>query len=581
MFRFSKESANTILIMLLDKQPRWLRPRDVEDAIRRMSQLDRPPTPMGNISDSNRTPPPPLSLPSEEDHSSADEPATEVREILSKYPESYAELVQDLISRYSTSVNHFAGSQSTSVQEAMGEISWSHDRQQADPFDGKPYPLPGDFLRLDSSETCDLVSEGHRKRWCLCIARTELFNALFITSAGPTPLGRRLIEDDWLSFQEGGLQDAFGNTILHLLAIRNNIDSLRSFLLHQKFGSGIINNQNSAGQTFLHAFNFQQLNLDRLCEIIDWLVKTEYVDGSKFDFSLRDHYGRSFFHVLAAVVQESAARPILEKYSPIVPGHRDAFNIRLAPGDEALPEAASYPDSSDEQASAFSGQIRRMQLIQHSWRFPRSEDEEGSNGLHLLASVILSKSSMESYARLGHQRSSSDRRGQEDADPLDSSHDRMHARLEMVEGALQSGVDPNHYDCQGYTPLMAFVAQLPEDDDYKTGPQILDLLIKHGANVHWRNRSGETALLVAARCGKKLAVRTLIENGANVHARDASGRGVLTLLDGKTASALDNPIQYAHYEACRAYLSGSKGNACREPTLMQEWGIDPSQVEGA
>jgi hypothetical protein len=151
----------------------------------------------------------------------------------------------------------------------------------------------------------------------------------------------------------------------------------------------------------------------------------------------------------------------------------------------------------------------------------------------------------------------------------------------MAEVLLSRGVNPNHYDSYGNTPLMAFVAQLPEDDDFETGPQILYLLIRHGAKVHWRNRSGETALLVAARCGKKLAVRTLIENGANVHVRVSAGRGVLALLDDKMASELDNPIQHAHYEACRAYLSGSSGNACREPTLMQEWGLDPSQVEGA
>jgi hypothetical protein len=155
---------------------------------------------------------------------------------------------------------------------------------------------------------------------------------------------------------------------------------------------------------------------------------------------------------------------------------------------------------------------------------------------------------------------------------LDSSEEKLQFRLSLVEGLLDAGVDPNHYDSHGNTPLMAFCAELPEDDDYKTGPLIIERLLEHGANIHARNRAGETALHVAVRCGRKLAVKVLLDHGANVHARDASGRGLLALADVKMRSCREDvPVDYCHYEACRAYLSG-KGYAVQEPSVLQEWG---------
>jgi hypothetical protein len=401
--------ARKILAMLLDKQPRWLRPRDVEDSVRRLSQLYWPPTPMGSISYPNRAPPPPLSLPSEKDYRSTDEPTTKIKEILSKYPESYAKLVKNFVNGFSAPVSHFAGNQPASVQETMNELSWSDDRQQADPFDGKPYPLPGDFLRLDSSEMCDHGSEGHRRRCCLCIARTELFNALFITPVGPTPLGRRLIDGAPSNPEECRLQDAFGNTLLHLLAARGNTDGL-SFYLQQEVVSRIINYQNSSGQTFLHVLDLQQVHPDTLSRILDWLIITEYLDGSKFNFSLRDYYGRTFFHILlAADKPRYSLESILQRFHLLLLSSRDAFNLTpspLNPTQQSQPtiklEPQLYPDNSNP---AIAKEIRLMQTIQHCWQYPGYEDSKGRNGLQCLAAVILSKTNMELRSRPhGHRR---------------------------------------------------------------------------------------------------------------------------------------------------------------------------------
>lgn len=512
--------------------------------------------------------------------------------ILNKYPEPYIRLVRKLVKRYTAPIG-LRGRSTSPAFDLFAHPSWLNDDDAAPNYSVRPFPLPGDYLNLDNhaahQQPCFEQSEEHQKRWCMCEALKELHNALWVTPNGPTPLGHRIISCAPSGPEEFGLKDAFGNTLLHLLAARGNIDGL-GFYLQQEFVSRIINHQNSAGQTFLHVLNLRQVYPDALCRILEWLIMTEYLDGSKFDFSLRDHYGRTFFHVLLAADEpRHSLGPILQRFRPLLSSSRDAFNLTPAPFDPTQqsqpaaspsfkPEPQLYPDNENP---AIAQEIRLMQTIQHCWQYPRHEDSDGRNGLHCLAAVILSKTSVELRSK-SPSRPSPPRRKKKTENPeelLDSSSERLKSRLEMAEVLLNSGVDPNHYDSYGNTPLMAFVAQLPEDDDYQTGPQILQLLLHQGANIHARNRAGETALHIAVRCGRKLSVKALLEHHANVHVRDAAGRSLLTLADVKmeTSSEVD-PTEYAHYEACRAYLSGGKGNAVQEPSILQEWADNPATL---
>lgn len=117
---------------------------------------------------------------------------------------------------------------------------------------------------------------------------------------------------------------------------------------------------------------------------------------------------------------------------------------------------------------------------------------------------------------------------------------------------------------------MAFCAQVPDDDDYKVPVSILQLLLSRGADLHARNRRGETALHVAVRRGRRLAVRTLVNAGANVHVRDASGRSVLDVCDDGMAMGQGEEVGYMRLEACRAWLSGP-GSAVQDPSVLEEW----------
>lgn len=158
---------------------------------------------------------------------------------------------------------------------------------------------------------------------------------------------------------------------------------------------------------------------------------------------------------------------------------------------------------------------------------------------------------------------------------------QMATRLRLVQGLLSPPivVDVNHYDRRGQTVLTAFVVHIADDqeDKAKSLVAILETLLSAGARIEGRNRRGETALLVAARLGRKIALTTLLDHGANVHARDAAGRGVLDVLDMQCRrQGRNNVALYGRLEACRILLTSIKQlplGVKQRPTLMDEWAI--------
>ncbi|AEO62007.1 hypothetical protein MYCTH_2113877 [Thermothelomyces thermophilus ATCC 42464] len=155
-------------------------------------------------------------------------------------------------------------------------------------------------------------------------------------------------------------------------------------------------------------------------------------------------------------------------------------------------------------------------------------------------------------------------------------------RLRHLHSLLHPSVSVSvsHYDRRGYTPLMAFIEHVSDDQDDKarTLQAILEALVRAGARLEARNRRGETPLLLAARLGRKVALATLLEGGANAHARDADGRGLLELLDAEVCGprARAHVGLYARLEACRVLLTGRRGWGVGyvhvgEPAVVREW----------
>ncbi|KAF5262107.1 hypothetical protein FOXYS1_7170 [Fusarium oxysporum] len=516
-----------------------------------------------------------------------------LRQILNDYSHPYVKTVKRLIKRYTAPLNRRGTSLSPISDEEPSVASWLNDRDAPVHLPMGPYYLPGNFLCIDefAQYTCFPQDEIHQKLACFCRPIHEIEEPAWITAHGPTQTGTNALS----AAVHGNLfeeRDQFGHTVLHLMAARFLSDYLFQAIISDK-ANYILNVQNTAGQTLLHVLHtnwFQPQNKELLKQLLHALAH------KGFDFSARDYYGRSFSHIL--LLRDTP--PGLRNYalglcSATSYQKRDAFNV--TPTFSAIPEPGMGISRASTQAMDVDppAPMSRQASIADPWHFddihqetqllkyindaelnPRLEDDQGRNGLHCLAAATLSETSITQKYYLDENGVPIDRRRRRDktVKNSDSCTDRLQFRLALLQNLLDAGVDPNHYDIHGNTPLMAFVAQLPEDDDYKIGPDIIRELIDAGAQVNARNRSGETALHIAVRCGHKLAVKQLVESGACVHVRDAAGRSVLEVTDVKMKGLRGHDdAEYAHLEACRAWLSGISGGAVQEPTVLQEWEV--------
>ncbi|KAF4456091.1 Ankyrin repeat domain-containing protein 23 [Fusarium austroafricanum] len=519
--------------------------------------------------------------------------------ILEGYTHPYVKTVKRLIKRYTAPLNRRGASLSPISDEEPAVASWLNDRDAAGHLPMGPHYLPGNFLCIDELSlynSCFPGTEEHSRRACFCHPIHEIEEPAWITAQGPTRTGADALN---LAIENGSFdrRDQFGHTALHLMAARFLPDELFQALLSDQC-THVLNLQNTAGQTLLHVLHncwFDVQNQQLLKRLLDALA------CKGFNFSARDYFGRSFSHILIFMNASPQLRNyLLEHCSATSYPKRDAFNITpiysaILEPDMGIDRAhTQYTQDMDLDPPApmsrqdsivdpyhqddIQQEKNLLQSISNALNNPRYEDPEGRNGLHCLAAATLSSASIKQKYYLDEDGLPADRRRRKDKDKavkgLDSSTERLEVRLNLLKDLLSAGVEPNHYDIHGNTPLMTFAANLPEDDDYKTGPEILKTLLDSKAQVNARNRSGETALHIAVRCGNKLAVKQLVECGACVHVRDAAGRSVLELADVKMKSLRGHDAAgYAHLEACRAWLSGVSGQAVQEPTVLQEWGF--------
>jgi ankyrin repeat protein len=520
--------------------------------------------------------------------SSTDHTTGTFHRLLHDKSEPYIQTVRRLVKRFTLTANP---RMSMSPISERPQTAWDDDAD-APAFSEQPFPLAGDFLNPEtlrlSKGPCVPGSEQHETRQCLCYVDDDLPDSPWVLANGLTQAAQQIFQRG-VTERDARCTDDYGNTVLHFIVARGSME-LFLHALQTKLCGPILNHRNTAGQTFLHLATPQWLkdypSLRQLLHVLQ---------SQSFDMYAQDHYGRTVFHVFLRLGLD------VEKLSPFYDGtrsKRDAFNTNLhlqsAPGGVnpsylATTELMDLDMVGSEQFLDLSRDpadnpevVRESKLVQNvrlAQEKPLLEDEDGNNGLHCLALASLSFANVAQKADPGSRAAlelpaSADRSKKKQADPanqLDSSREKLQLRLSLVQNLIAAGVDVNHYNHAGNTPLMAFAAQLPEDDDYKTGREILDLLIKSGANVHARNRVGETALHIAVRCGRKLAVRALVEKRANVHVRDAAKRSLLDVADIKMKSSnYDVPKEYSHYEACRAWLSG-QGRAVQRPTANQEW----------
>lgn len=473
----------------------------------------------------------------------------------------------------------------------------THLRRHPGPVPHPGLAVPGDFIVAPKyvpscqgeKHFAKYLREGKCACWCVIADETSDSSENFYVTANGEWCDRAA--HVLKGTVEASCVDHFGNTPLHLFAVLESHDGIETVLNLVKSRQASPLAVNKAGQTFLHVLSalwFVRLGEPQapLYQLLNLLWETS---TSQAVF-LRDAYGRTFFHNLDRFVDDiHVFTHISEHYKwDTIP--RDAFGVKPPSHatDHSLPvprRTGTTPLSplAEEGTTAEDFATREQNLItvlNKAYSNHACEDEEGRNGLHCLAELSLVAQSPSSPnspnpdqpANSGNKR----KRGKSDTD----GQKPIERKVQFLSGLLLCNAevtppDVNHYNTHGRTVLMAFATHLTDDHD-KSGQhiaKIVDLLLDRGADMDARNRLGETALHVAARCGNKHVVTRLMERGANLHARDKKGRGLMALLEAQMAQCSRDLQRYGRLEVVRGLVAKRLEETGGEddPSFLDEW----------
>ncbi|KAM7204002.1 Ankyrin repeat-containing domain protein [Rhypophila sp. PSN 637] len=485
------------------------------------------------------------------------------------------------------------------LAEVRGLSGNEPNREMGPRLNKSGYALPGDYLGAYRWHCTDPSDPDHAIGRCWCFVTREMTStpdAWFLPNGQLSDRAKMALSDP----AQANIfpSDHFGNTALHLFAsLAGYWEVLFGMLLHGADARAV----DTGRQTFLHVLHeewFVNLStpsapLRQLLAFLQHLAPDLVYE--------RDAYGRTFFHHAFSVAgNDEELVVLLSSLHPANQVRRDAFGF--APsfndqfGDANIPPRAgvseygvnagpadhrqgeSRPSSADD-VSFLAYHARLVQVIQSSYNDAQVEDSEGRNGLHCLAEAIINQQTMDEQRSVMTAGRASKRKESISVPTPSNAEGTLLARLRHLEGLTIHSthpVDINHYDKYGNTVLMAFITHISDDQDdkSKTLVSILETLIRAGARIEARNRLGETALLVAARLGRKAALTTLLENGANVYARDTRGRGILEVVDETCRAAKADVALYARLEACRVLLTGRRDwGVVFRPSMVMEWSL--------
>lgn len=463
--------------------------------------------------------------------------------------------------------------------------------------------LPGDFLDSElfaRCQRCATESPAHAAGTCWCKVAEQVYPVQNMWAIIGTP---HHISDPKLRHK-----DIFGNTIFHHLAAQDGIQELFQYLVCHalRMPELPVRDSNTAGQTFLHVLHnswFQEGS--RLDDLLDTLR------AENFDLFATDVYGRSVFHILR-MKRRGYTRFSGQGFDLSRINRRDAFGMRpmgarpsagadcpaayqIAHGTATTPPAGSArpvprintQTGMMENSEILSVHTALLKIVTDSvsvnYTNTPKEDPQGRNAFHCLAEVDLSlspatpKPSSRGQFRddprysPGYQKRKHNEHEEAEI-PLTTADS---PRLNYIRGLICAKIDVNQYDKRGNTPLMSFVVNSGDATKYEKSEcelAIRALVRDAGANLELRNRNGQTALHLAAMHGKTVALRVLLELGANPHARNAQGLGILEVLDSLYVMTERDDKNNARFEACRAILTRTPGDAVQSPTLVDEWG---------
>ena len=487
-------------------------------------------------------------------------------------------------------------------------------------------PLPGDFLTLDSrveepyfsytpkdrhmSVSFDMIWADIRDETNVWIVPRGLSGKAIaaLNHLKKSPLSINL--DD---------TDCFGNTLLHLLAARSDLQEQLILVLESSCVTpDYLKRRNTGGQTFLHVLAKEWFSnpIDPSCPF--WTLMS-HIDAITPDMfrqlaPMRDVYGRTIFHHIKRLVHEpstasDAIHAIIESKNcdTRVKAQRDAFGSDIVgPKDFIQPpsiyvSASVVPSDGDalpyrDYVPIRDGVDKDQYVVANAAADPDIEDGHGYGALHCLAySADRCQPTRKRKASEPLYPSRDTSPGDHTASTASPStflqvksptlSDEPNSDFVRKAGELINlGCSVSHYDRKGRTALMAFIEQLPEDKTIEPVLKLLvDAIVAEGM-LEARNPDGETALVLAARLGKISAVQTLVAAGANQHVRHARHQYVRSLLqtihhemgkrkhDTKIVGPLDTCLKVLAQPETRT-LAASDPKAVLFPDAIDEWGL--------
>jgi hypothetical protein len=139
-----------------------------------------------------------------------------------------------------------------------------------------------------------------------------------------------------------------------------------------------------------------------------------------------------------------------------------------------------------------------------------------------------------------------------------------------LEQITQAGL-VNWIDRNGNTLLIAILKYWPPEQNELELNGIVKELIVQSAQIHIRDRNGDTALTIGSARGYRPATQTVLAAGANVHSRDFTGTGILvqTRKALRQAKMEGDSGLYARILTCLVLLADA--GAKEQPTEFDEW----------
>ncbi|KAI4226294.1 MAG: hypothetical protein L6R36_003285 [Xanthoria steineri] len=402
--------------------------------------------------------------------------------------------------------------------------------------------LPGDFIisnvntfwdhiacnqflasRCDSVDFCEScclaqVESGTRETWCIPFA---------VIQAKRNPLVGRI----WCDQGNPWWVDRFGNTSLHIAAaLGATYQELQAIV--DKGAS--IHVWNSGGQTFMHLLNPLRMDNNSLISL------TNHLKRNNFNFNHRDVEGHTFIDSLDLrglyMLQYAEFWPTSTMYSLRRELYEQGRIARVAP-----PWLNNW-----SEVWSYSVYPNLCELLEVPkvvlGRSKHFDDFHGRNYLHIAA-------------------------GKAETPPKISEQSFMDSRLSLVRDLLSIGVELDHHDNRGETPLMSHIRTQSSQD--KT---ILELL-HSGADINSRNKHGETALHISIKLGYIIGTKALLAQGStvNVHVRNWKGEGVLAVAVRAQGYARDDLGLYAKITTCMVLAIDA--GAIMAPTIFDEWDL--------